>query len=298
VDDRNWGPGWSDQRHGPTPVGPSVGVDPRTGRTGERPLPSWEQPGEVRRPEVETGSDDSTGRRAPALDWSPPPRHAAPDAGRAVPRQRVEPGWSAGALEPRGHGPRTAAEAADAWNRPVTRQHAVVPMDAPAPPAPRRAARNEPVSPGPRHGLRPTEAATDRDPVRFRKLPDPPRRGSHGPGPEEQGYGPVLVWVFVWIALPLLSYTAWAFSLGSTPDPHCQTDLGAPCAAPRVEALHTLAQDLPLVGLALAIAAMVAMTIRRISDAWRPYVVAFAGSVIGAAVVTAVASAIGGPGGS
>lgn len=289
VDDRNWGDGWSDRRDRSSPPRPPIEPEPWSERSGgwTRTSGEWNHPSESgswyrydvgpRDPEPDGPWD------APSGEWLYPdgdPRGlAGRDTDLAIPHQRDGgPFVGSGRWHP----------GRDEWDQ-------VEPPGRGSVSGGRRRAVEPPPPSGPRHGLRAIDGAADHRPVPFRRLPDPPKRGSHSPVPDELPYWPVIGWTVAWFAVPLFAYLIWALTQDSTAAAGCLTDNGAPCPAPRSDALHSLLGSLPRVGLALAISMVVALLIRRISDTWKAAVIAFAGGVIGAAVVTAVFTVIGGP---
>lgn len=306
MDDRNWGNGWSDHRDRSSPSRPPIEPEPWSERSGgwTRTSGEWNNPSESGswyRYDV-GGPDEPAEERwdEPSGEWLYPEHDPRGIAGRdtdlAIPRQR-----DSGPVV----GPGAWHQDSDEWERlrpPVRRspgQHAGRGLpepyggrSLPDPLADWIVPEPSPPS-GPRHGLRAIEGAPDRYPVPFRRPSEPPERGSHSPPGADQPYWPVIGWTVAWFTVPLLGYLVWALTQDSHSAPGCLTDNGGPCPAPRADALHGLLDALPRVALALAIGMVVALVIRRISETWRAVVIAFAGGVIGAAVVTAVFTVIG-----
>lgn len=122
-----------------------------------------------------------------------------------------------------------------------------------------------------------------------------PRRSRQraGPGGDGPAWAPVLMWTIGCFAVPVLLYLAWAATRsGAAPD-GCLDPGSGLCRSSRKEAVTALMRGAPgLVG-ALLLAVLVAAGLRRLAATWRAGTVGLAAAVIGAGVVTMIASAFG-----
>lgn len=95
-----------------------------------------------------------------------------------------------------------------------------------------------------------------------------------------------------WYTLPLTCYLGWLLFLPAEPRANCVDDDGGACPAPRDEGLRHLVDNLPEIGIAVALAVTVALLLRWITTGWRSVAVGFAASVVGAGAATVLFSAL------
>lgn len=148
------------------------------------------------------------------------------------------------------------------------------------PPAPA-----EPVAPRPAAGSRARPS---------RPAPAPPPDEP----PDDEGPDPslpaTLGFTISMFLAPLLIYLGSALSLLSgEARPGCVDAAGAPCPSPRAHAVQSLVDAAPALLVALMLALLLAVGIRRIAMTWRPYKIGFAAAAIGAGVVTLTVTALG-----
>ena len=110
--------------------------------------------------------------------------------------------------------------------------------------------------------------------------------------PENRNYLASMLATLAWYALPLLAYLGWAVMLSGEPPGDCLDALGAPCVAPRMEALGNLGNSVPQVCVAMALSIVVAMLLRWATVGWRALTVGFAAAVVGAGTTTVVFSVL------
>jgi len=92
--------------------------------------------------------------------------------------------------------------------------------------------------------------------------------------------------------VPALAYLLWAWSLSTAPPPGCADTSTLICRSAREDALAALWGILPGLAAAMVLALAVAAGLRSYAH-WRSPTIAFASAVIGAGLVTLVASAVG-----
>ena len=92
--------------------------------------------------------------------------------------------------------------------------------------------------------------------------------------------------------MPYALFAAWTLTFPSSPGTACARPTGNACPSPRSLALTTLLDSLPRVGIALALALLVAGLIRLGSAAWRPATAAFSAAIIGAGAATVLYSVL------
>jgi hypothetical protein len=111
--------------------------------------------------------------------------------------------------------------------------------------------------------------------------------------PREQRYFlATFGWTAAWYAVPAAVFTAWTLRFPGTAGTACARPVGNACPAPRAAALQAVLHGLPRLGIALAVALLVAGLIRWGSAAWRPVVTGFAAAVVGAGLTTVLYSAM------
>lgn len=163
--------------------------------------------------------------------------------------------------------------------------------------------REAPASGDPRARQRPGQA---RGGGWYEHSPPAPRRGGSSPErrpgrdptdqldeddePSGRGYVAALFATAAWYLAPVALYLLWTLTLGSAQDASCIETSGAPCIAPRSEALATLVDSAPQLGTALALSLTLALTLRWMTSMWRTVAVGFAAAVVGAGVTTVVFS--------
>jgi hypothetical protein len=105
---------------------------------------------------------------------------------------------------------------------------------------------------------------------------------------------PALTWTVGFFLVPALLFLAWALTRSGVAPSACVDAVGGgPCPSPRAEAVGSLADALPALGGALALAMLAAAALRRLATAWRPATVGLAAAVIGAGIATLVAAVVG-----
>lgn len=124
-------------------------------------------------------------------------------------------------------------------------------------------------------------------------------RRPHPPSPpepepdDEPSWLPTLTWTIGCFVVPVALYLVWAATRSGTPLPDCLDDSGAPCPAPRTEALRGLVDTAPgLIG-AVTLALLAAVGLRLMIDTWRASTVGIAAAVVGAGAATLIATAFG-----
>ncbi len=165
-----------------------------------------------------------------------------------------------------------------------------------------RATGRATVRPVPRDGFGETSASGSRE------LPMVPRQSRHSVDwgitnhsvewmdvPDVEGQRHFLAtmgWTAAWYAVPYALYATWTLTFDSKPGMACAKPVNNACPPVRSAALHALLDGLPRVGMALAIALVVALLIRFGSGAWRPITAAFAAAIIGAGAATILYSVV------
>jgi hypothetical protein len=99
-------------------------------------------------------------------------------------------------------------------------------------------------------------------------------------------------WTTAWYAVPYALYATWTLTFDNKPGTACAKPVNNACPPVRSAALHALLEGLPRVGIALAIALVVALLVRLGSGAWRPITAAFAAAIIGAGAATILYSVV------
>jgi hypothetical protein len=110
--------------------------------------------------------------------------------------------------------------------------------------------------------------------------------------PGTAGYLAAALATVGWLLLPVLAYLGWALLLTHDTRPGCIDAHGAPCAAPRDEALLNLADSVSRIAVAVGLSVTVAMLLRWVTTGWRTISVGFAAAVVGAGVTTVLFSVI------
>jgi len=109
---------------------------------------------------------------------------------------------------------------------------------------------------------------------------------------DEKHYLATFGWTMAWFAVPYALFAAWTLTFPANPGTACARPTGNACPAPRSLALTTLLDSLPRVGIALALALLIAGLIRLGSAAWRPATAAFSAAIIGAGAATVLYSVL------
>jgi hypothetical protein len=109
---------------------------------------------------------------------------------------------------------------------------------------------------------------------------------------DEKHYLATFGWTVAWFAVPYALFAAWTLTFPANPGTACARPTGNACPSPRSLALTTLLDSLPKVGIALALALVIAGLIRLGSAAWRPATAAFSAAIIGAGAATVLYSVL------
>jgi hypothetical protein len=101
----------------------------------------------------------------------------------------------------------------------------------------------------------------------------------------------VLVWTFSWFLVPLVLFLAWTLTLDGAAAATCVDAFGAPCPAPRAQALTTLVGALPAAAGAFAVSLLVALGLRPLTT-WRAPTIGFAAAIVGSGIATIVGTSL------
>jgi hypothetical protein len=99
-------------------------------------------------------------------------------------------------------------------------------------------------------------------------------------------------WTVAWYSVPAAGWAAWSLTFPSGSGTACARPTNGHCPSPRLAALEALMHGLPRIGVALAIALIVAGLIRIGSGAWRPATAGCAAAVIGGGLATLLYSTL------